>query len=158
MYHVSAQGVDERMINVHYYYYYHFFLPPSFVFLYKIVCFEAVFSTANTVLRQASGFHQNATWVRREDNWYLTFQLFDKHNRHTHCTGCCGHRLRPFHIHCFHTPHQSASLEPRGCCQHPGFVFSTSHLPYHSNAKTGKQSGCLIPWSSDTSALSLLLQ
>ena len=23
MYHVSAQGVDERMINVHYYYYYH---------------------------------------------------------------------------------------------------------------------------------------
>ena len=27
MYHVSAQGVDERMINVHYYYY---FLPPSF--------------------------------------------------------------------------------------------------------------------------------
>ena len=22
MYHVSAQGVDERMINVHYYYYY----------------------------------------------------------------------------------------------------------------------------------------
>ena len=25
MYHVSAQGVDERMINVHYYYYYHVF-------------------------------------------------------------------------------------------------------------------------------------
>ena len=24
MYHVSAQGVDERMINVHYYYYYLF--------------------------------------------------------------------------------------------------------------------------------------
>ena len=24
MYHVSAQGVDERMINVHYYYYYYF--------------------------------------------------------------------------------------------------------------------------------------
>ena len=23
MYHVSAQGIDERMINVHYYYYYH---------------------------------------------------------------------------------------------------------------------------------------
>ena len=23
MYHVSAQGVDERMINVHYYYYLH---------------------------------------------------------------------------------------------------------------------------------------
>ena len=23
MYHVSAQGVDERMINVHYYYYYY---------------------------------------------------------------------------------------------------------------------------------------
>ena len=22
MYHVSAQGVDERMVNVHYYYYY----------------------------------------------------------------------------------------------------------------------------------------
>ena len=22
MYHVSAQGIDERMINVHYYYYY----------------------------------------------------------------------------------------------------------------------------------------
>ena len=26
MYHVSAQGVDERMINVHYYYYMHFIL------------------------------------------------------------------------------------------------------------------------------------
>ena len=24
MYHVSAQGVDERMINVHYYYDYHY--------------------------------------------------------------------------------------------------------------------------------------
>ena len=24
MYHVSAQGVDERMINVHYYYYSHY--------------------------------------------------------------------------------------------------------------------------------------
>ena len=24
MYHVSAQGVDERMINVHYYYYWHY--------------------------------------------------------------------------------------------------------------------------------------
>ena len=32
MYHVSAQGVDERMINVHYYYYLspnHFVLLPS---------------------------------------------------------------------------------------------------------------------------------
>ena len=28
MYHVSAQGVDERMINVHYYYYY----PGDFIF------------------------------------------------------------------------------------------------------------------------------
>ena len=27
MYHVSAQGVDERMINVHYYYYYSNWLP-----------------------------------------------------------------------------------------------------------------------------------
>ena len=27
MYHVSAQGVDERMINVHYYYYYYYWLP-----------------------------------------------------------------------------------------------------------------------------------
>ena len=26
MYHVSAQGVDERMINVHYYYYYYLLL------------------------------------------------------------------------------------------------------------------------------------
>ena len=26
MYHVSAQGVDERMINVHYYYYYYYSL------------------------------------------------------------------------------------------------------------------------------------
>ena len=26
MYHVSAQGVDERMINVHYYYYYYYYL------------------------------------------------------------------------------------------------------------------------------------
>ena len=26
MYHVSAQGVDERMINVHYYYYYYYWL------------------------------------------------------------------------------------------------------------------------------------
>ena len=24
MYHVSAQGVNERMINVHYYYYYYY--------------------------------------------------------------------------------------------------------------------------------------
>ena len=24
MYHVSTQGVDERMINVHYYYYYYY--------------------------------------------------------------------------------------------------------------------------------------
>ena len=29
MYHVSAQGVDERMINGHFYYYY--FLPESLV-------------------------------------------------------------------------------------------------------------------------------
>ena len=26
MYHVSTQGVDERMINVHYYYYYYYYL------------------------------------------------------------------------------------------------------------------------------------
>ena len=25
MYHVSAQGVDERLINVHYYYYYYYY-------------------------------------------------------------------------------------------------------------------------------------
>ena len=25
MYHVSGQGVDERMINVHYYYYYYYY-------------------------------------------------------------------------------------------------------------------------------------
>ena len=25
MYHVSAQGADERMINVHYYYYYYYY-------------------------------------------------------------------------------------------------------------------------------------
>ena len=30
MYHVSAQGVDERMINVHYYYYYHPNVPKFF--------------------------------------------------------------------------------------------------------------------------------
>ena len=29
MYHVSAQGVDERMINVHYYYYYYYLLTPT---------------------------------------------------------------------------------------------------------------------------------
>ena len=28
VYHVSAQGVDERMINVHYYYYYYYFDSP----------------------------------------------------------------------------------------------------------------------------------
>ena len=31
MYHVSAQGIDERMINVHYYYYY-FEVPNWFKF------------------------------------------------------------------------------------------------------------------------------
>ena len=34
MYHVSAQGVDERMINVHYYYYY-----LSIVCAYTFFCF-----------------------------------------------------------------------------------------------------------------------
>ena len=29
MYHVSVQGVDERMINVHYYYYYYLFFNKS---------------------------------------------------------------------------------------------------------------------------------
>ena len=29
MYHVSAQGVDERMIHVHYYYYYLVVLPQA---------------------------------------------------------------------------------------------------------------------------------
>ena len=34
MYHVSAQGIDERMINVHYYYYYYISIghKPSLVF------------------------------------------------------------------------------------------------------------------------------
>ena len=31
MYHVSAQGVDERMINVHYYYYYSYEFDTSIV-------------------------------------------------------------------------------------------------------------------------------
>ena len=31
MYHVSAQGIDERMINVHYYYYY-YYRPPLTAF------------------------------------------------------------------------------------------------------------------------------
>ena len=30
MYHVSAQGIDERMIKVHYYYYYYY------VFVHKL--------------------------------------------------------------------------------------------------------------------------
>ena len=34
MYHVSAQGVDERMIYVHYYYYYYYFI---IIKLYKIL-------------------------------------------------------------------------------------------------------------------------
>ena len=33
MYHVSAQGVDERMINVHYYYYYYYYGPWIVTFL-----------------------------------------------------------------------------------------------------------------------------
>ena len=41
MYHVSAQGVDERMINVHYYYYYYKMLNNSnahqlFIFLNNV--------------------------------------------------------------------------------------------------------------------------
>ena len=35
MYHVSAQGVDERMINVHYYYYYYYYFDsPSLLTLH----------------------------------------------------------------------------------------------------------------------------
>ena len=33
MYHVSAQSVDERMINVHYYYYYYYMKGWVFPFL-----------------------------------------------------------------------------------------------------------------------------
>ena len=33
MYHVSAQGVDERMINLHYYYYYDYL--PQMICLVK---------------------------------------------------------------------------------------------------------------------------
>ena len=35
MYHVSAQGVDERMINVHYYYYYYY----CYYYYYYYECF-----------------------------------------------------------------------------------------------------------------------
>ena len=31
MYHVSAQGVDKRMINVHYYYYHHYYYLLTFL-------------------------------------------------------------------------------------------------------------------------------
>ena len=34
MYHVSAQGVDERMINVHYYYYYYYY----YVIIMSLLC------------------------------------------------------------------------------------------------------------------------
>ena len=33
MYHVSAQGVDERMRNVHYHYYYYYLTPKASYFL-----------------------------------------------------------------------------------------------------------------------------
>ena len=43
MYHVSVQGVDERMINVHYYYYIknHFvFISPAFLILFYLQVFQ----------------------------------------------------------------------------------------------------------------------
>ena len=39
MYHTSAQGVDERMINVHYYYYYYYYFS-SFSITTKRARFE----------------------------------------------------------------------------------------------------------------------
>ena len=41
MYHVSAQGVDERMINVHYYYY--FSMNVFFIVSHETVCDENLF-------------------------------------------------------------------------------------------------------------------
>ena len=35
MYHVSDQGVDERMINVHYYYYYYYVLNVLFACVFS---------------------------------------------------------------------------------------------------------------------------
>ena len=35
MYHVSAQGIDERMINVHYYYYYYYY----YLLLIELFCY-----------------------------------------------------------------------------------------------------------------------
>ena len=39
MYHVSAQGVDERMINVHYYYYYYYYYYLALGMLFRLVIF-----------------------------------------------------------------------------------------------------------------------
>ena len=46
MYHVSAQDVDERMINVHYYYYYSAFSP--LLFLPDSFCLRSSRSNYNT--------------------------------------------------------------------------------------------------------------
>ena len=48
MYHVSAQGVDEHMINVHYYYCGHFVLLPTtylsiYIYLFKNYYYDFFF-------------------------------------------------------------------------------------------------------------------
>ena len=61
MYHVSAQGVDERIINVHYYYYYYYTTEPDFIhgrtpsplFLFSV--------DSASVVRRSSASHSEKT-------------------------------------------------------------------------------------------------
>ena len=55
MYHVSAQGVDERMINVHYYYYYII----SFLLLLFLTIFIQFLSMWTCKYMYTPGIHIN---------------------------------------------------------------------------------------------------
>ena len=84
MYHVSAQGIDERMINVHYYYNYRvnfslcLIIPQSFQFVGQIVrlsCFlqsvfqmiflglQACLQTAHKIVNDTHTFLYPWSWL-----------------------------------------------------------------------------------------------
>ena len=70
MYHVSAQGVDERMIKVHYYYYYYYYI--------GWLCRSYLLSQCRLRSSQVKSIYFNHPSQGNSTNCYLILGLRDK--------------------------------------------------------------------------------
>ena len=98
MYHVSALGVDERVINVHYYYYYY----PTLTVVQQLERWSWILPSPSIKQHRATCARKGKPTCRRvsnrsEQNSRAVIQVFNTGQAFSFCTARYGTRALPLH-------------------------------------------------------------